>query len=184
MPKLHLKFLDFLFLLDITSLLVLYLHLYLEDLALLSLIQLEAPIIHSLLVTRFLWEINLTLGGNLNLGVNPKSRHNLNLGVNLRLESITHCMDRMHLQHKIYLGTFLSKDIHNYLGENILKDNNNLIFPMRLMCILLMDKMFTLLMGNQILQLIILRTHQVILHIHMFLNHPQIMFILVSHNQM
>jgi hypothetical protein len=59
-------------------------------------------------------------------------------------------MDRMHLQHQI-LETFLSKEIHNSLGDNILKDNNNLIFPMGLMCILLMEKMFTPLLGKQII---------------------------------
>jgi hypothetical protein len=72
-------------------------------------IQLEAPIILSLLVSRFLLEDNLILG------------HNLNLGGNFRLESITHFMDKMYLCYNLNLGTFLSKAIPNRLGDNILK---------------------------------------------------------------
>jgi hypothetical protein len=73
---------DFLFFLGITLLLVLLLHLpkfsleglmfllhiFLEDLALVAPIRLEAPIFLSLLVSKFLLEDNLRLGHNLNLG--------------------------------------------------------------------------------------------------------------------
>jgi hypothetical protein len=97
------------------------LHLFLEDMALVAPIHLEAPVIHSLLVTRFLLEVNLKLGGNLNLGVKLKLGHNLNLWGNLRLESITHYMDRMHLDYNPTFGTFFPKEIHNHLGGNILK---------------------------------------------------------------
>jgi hypothetical protein len=57
-------------------------HLFLGDLALVAPIQLEAPIIHSLLVTRFPLEGNLMLGGI------------LYLEDNLKLDSITRYMDK------------------------------------------------------------------------------------------
>jgi hypothetical protein len=47
-------------------------HLFLGDLALVAPIQLEAPIIHSLLVTRFPLEGNLTVGGKPPLGGQPQ----------------------------------------------------------------------------------------------------------------
>jgi hypothetical protein len=82
--------------LDITSLLVLYLHLYLEELVLVALIQLEHrsfihfwfpdPSRHS--TSR--WGETSIWGQTSNqIGTQPQ------LGGNLRLESITHCMDRM-----------------------------------------------------------------------------------------
>jgi hypothetical protein len=89
---------------------------------------LEAPIILSLLVSRFLLEVNLKLGGNLNLGENLKLGDNLNLGVNLRLDSITHFMDKTYLCYNLNLGIFLSKEIYNRLGGNILK--SILLYPL------------------------------------------------------
>jgi hypothetical protein len=68
------------------------LHLYLENLIILALvdpIQLEASIILLLMVFIFLLEANLKLGGKLNLGGNLKLRDNLNMGSNLKLEKIT-----------------------------------------------------------------------------------------------
>ena len=62
------------------------LHLFLEDLIILALvypIQLEALVILSLLVFRFLLEVNINSGGNLKLEGNFK------LGGDLNLEAIT-----------------------------------------------------------------------------------------------
>jgi hypothetical protein len=97
------------------------LHLHLEDPTLVAPILLEAPIFLSLLVSIFLLEVNLNLGGNLNLGDNLRLGHKLNLGGNLRLDSITHYMDTTYLWYNIYLGIFLSKEIYNRLGDNILR---------------------------------------------------------------
>jgi hypothetical protein len=70
----------------------------------------------------------------------------------------------------------------------VLKDNK-LILPMGLMCIRLLDlllillkgNMFILLMGNQITQLVMLRTHRVM---QMFLSHHRILHTLVNNKYM
>jgi hypothetical protein len=76
----------------------------------------------------------------------------------------------------------------------VLKDNNlilpkGLMFILPIICIRLRDllltllkgNMFILLMGKQITQLIMLRTHQVM---QIFLNHHRILLILVRKNRM
>jgi hypothetical protein len=82
------------------------LHIHLEDLLVLAQvapIKLEAQVILSLLVFKFM------LGSNLKLGGNPK------LGV------IIQCMDSIFLDYNLNLGIFLSKGINNHLGGNLLK---------------------------------------------------------------
>jgi hypothetical protein len=74
------------------------LHLFLEDLALVAPICFEAPKFLSLMVSRFLSEVNLKLGGNLSLGDNLILGHNLNLGGNLNLG------DNLRLGHNLNLG--------------------------------------------------------------------------------
>jgi hypothetical protein len=84
----------------------------------------------SLLVSRFLLEVNLKMGGNINLGDNLRLGDNLNLGGNLKLESIIQFMDKKHLCYKLNLGIFLSKEIYNRLGGNIL--NSIILYPITL----------------------------------------------------
>jgi hypothetical protein len=57
------------------------------------------------------------VGGNPRLVYNLNLGPNLNLGGNPKLAPITRFMGKLHL----YLGFFLSKEIHNRLGGNILK---------------------------------------------------------------
>jgi hypothetical protein len=76
------------------------LHVHLEDrivLALVAPIHLEAPIIFSLLVFRFLLEVNLKLGENIKFGGNLKLGDNLNLGGNLKLEDIAQFIGKLYL---------------------------------------------------------------------------------------
>jgi hypothetical protein len=120
LPRIHPEGLIFLFLLGIMLLVVLFLHLprfslgglafllhlHLEDLIILAQvapIKLEAQVILSLLVFKFLLEVNLKLGGNPKLGV------------------ITQCMGSISLDYSLNLGIFLSKEINNCLGGNLLK---------------------------------------------------------------
>jgi hypothetical protein len=128
---------------------------------------------------------NLMLGGNLYVGGKPPFKGpqgNLILGGNLNLEPMHQPSGQMHLQCPIR-GTFLSQGNPLFSGGIILKVYNNLILLKGLIYILLMDKMFTP-MGKHQIQLIILKTHLVILRSHMFLNPPRIMFTLVSNNPM
>jgi hypothetical protein len=107
------------------------LHLFWEDLIILALmapIQLDAPVILSLLVSRFLLEVNLKIGGNLNLGDNLRLGESLNLGSNLRLASITQFMDKTYMWYNLSLGIFLSKEMYNCLWGNIL--NSMLLYPL------------------------------------------------------
>ena len=81
------------------------LHLHLEDLIVLALvapIKLEAQVLMSLLVFKFLLEDNLKLGGNPKLGV------------------ITQFTGNIYLDYKLNLGISLSKAINNLLGKNLL----------------------------------------------------------------
>jgi hypothetical protein len=83
-----------------------HLHLHLKDLIVLAQvapIKLEAQVIMSLLVFKLLMEVNLKLGGNPKLGV------------------ITQCMGSIPLDYSLNLGIYLSKEINNYLGGNLLK---------------------------------------------------------------
>jgi hypothetical protein len=83
------------------------LHLHLEDLIVLTPvapINLEAQVILSLLVFKFLLEVNLKLGDHLKLG------ENLKLGV------ITQCTGNIPLDYNLNLGIFLSKEINNSPG--------------------------------------------------------------------
>jgi hypothetical protein len=82
------------------------LHLHLEDLivmALVSPIKLEVQVSLSLLVLKFLLEVNLKLGGN------------------LKLEVIIKCMGKIFMNYNLNLGIFLSKVINNCAGGKILK---------------------------------------------------------------
>jgi hypothetical protein len=127
LSRFHPKFLDLFLHLGTTLLLVLFLHLpkssleglihrFLGYLALVAPIQSEAPITRSLLVTRFSLGVNLMLGAI------------LHLEDNLKLDSITHCMNRIDLDPYPPFGTFLPKEIHIHLGGNSL--NSTLLFPL------------------------------------------------------
>jgi hypothetical protein len=88
------------------------LYLHLEDLIFLSPvapIKLEEQFIMSLMVFKFLLKVNLKCGGHIKLG------GNLKLGV------ITQCMGSIPLDYSLKLGIFLSKEINNNLGGNLLK---------------------------------------------------------------
>jgi hypothetical protein len=82
------------------------LHLHLEDLIILGLvspINLEVQVILSLLVFKFMLEVNLKLGGN------------------LKLEVITQCTSNIPMDYSLNLEIFLSKEINNNLGGKLLK---------------------------------------------------------------
>jgi hypothetical protein len=95
------------------------------------------------------------------------------LGGNLNLDLTINRMDKMCLPHLIR-GTSLFQETHSSQGDTILKLQNNL-FPLK-------GPIYILLMEKLQIQLIILKTHLVILRSHMFLELPQILCTLVNTN--